>query len=52
MGLSGLTSSQVKQLQEEYTIYMTANGRINFYGLKPRNVEYVAQSLLDVICEK
>ncbi|KAG8173560.1 hypothetical protein JTE90_013640 [Oedothorax gibbosus] len=32
-GLSGLNHSQVKQLQEEYAIYMTANGRMNFCGL-------------------
>lgn len=51
-GLSGLNDSQVKQLQEEYAIYMTVNGRMNFCGLNAGNVEYVAQSLLDVICEK
>ncbi|HEV3270243.1 MAG TPA: amino acid aminotransferase [Candidatus Rhabdochlamydia sp.] len=51
-GLSGLNNSQVKQLQEEYAIYMTANGRMNFCGLNAGNVEYVAQSLSDVICEK
>lgn len=51
-GLSGLNNSQVKQLQEEYAIYMTPNGRINFCGLNPVNIEYVAQSLLDVICKK
>lgn len=51
-GLSGLHSSQVKQLQEKYAIYMTANGRMNFCGLNAQNVEYVAQSLLDVLCEK
>jgi len=51
-GLSGLNDSQVKQLQEEYAIYMTANGRMNFCGLNADNIEYVAQSLLDVICEK
>ncbi len=51
-GLSGLNHSQVKQLQEEYAIYMTPNGRINLCGLNAGNIEYVAQSLLDVICEK
>ncbi|KAG6559880.1 Aspartate aminotransferase [Candidatus Rhabdochlamydia oedothoracis] len=51
-GLSGLNHSQVKQLQEEYAIYMTANGRMNFCGLNAGNVKYVAQSLLDVICEE
>lgn len=51
-GLSGLNHSQVKQLQEEYAIYMTANGRMNFCGLNAGNIEYVAQSLLNVICEK
>lgn len=51
-GLSGLNHSQVKRLQEEYAIYMTENGRINFCGLNAGNVEYVAQSLLDVVCEK
>ncbi len=51
-GLSGLNNFQVKQLQEEYAIYMTANGRMNFCGLNAGNVEYVAQSLLDVICGK
>ena len=51
-GLSGLNDSQVKQLQEEYAIYMTPNGRMNLCGLNAGNIEYVAQSLLDVICEK
>lgn len=51
-GLSGLNNFQVKQLQEEYAIYMTASGRMNFCGLNAGNVEYVAQSLLDVICGK
>jgi aspartate/tyrosine/aromatic aminotransferase len=51
-GLSGLTHSQVIQLKEEYAIYMTAEGRINFCGLNASNVEYVTQALLDVLCEK
>ncbi len=51
-GLSGLTNSQVIQLKEEYAIYMTAEGRINFCGLNASNVEYVTQALLDVLCEK
>ena len=51
-GLIRLNHSQVKQLQEEYAIYMTENGRMNFCGLNAGNIEYVAQSLLDVICEK
>lgn len=50
-GLSGLNSSQVKQLKEEYAIYMTEDGRMNLCGLNLGNVEYVAQALLD-ICEK
>ena len=51
-GLSGLNHSQIKQLQEEYAIYIPANGRMNFCGLNAGNVEYVAQSLLDIICLK
>lgn len=51
-GLSGLTHSQVIQLKEEYAIYMTAEGRMNFCGLNANNVEYVTQALLDVLCEK
>lgn len=50
-GLSGLSPSQVKQLKEEYAIYITENGRMNLCGLNTNNVEYVAQALLD-ICEK
>lgn len=50
-GLSGLSPSQVKRLKEEYAIYITEDGRINFCGLNTKNVEYVAQALLD-ICEK
>lgn len=50
-GLSGLNPAQVKQLKEEYAVYMTEDGRMNLCGLNLGNVEYVAQALLD-ICEK
>lgn len=51
-GLSGLNTSQIRQLKEDYAIYMTEEGRMNFCGLNANNVEYVAKALSDVICEK
>ena len=34
---------------EEYHIYMTKNGRISVSGLTDKNVEYVANSIKEVV---
>lgn len=44
----GLTTQQVLRLRAEYGIYMPENGRINFAGLNPSNLDYVVKSILSV----
>lgn len=34
---------------EKYHIYMADNSRISIAGLNPRNVEYVARSIAEVL---
>lgn len=39
---TGLTTAQSESMVENYSIYMTANGRISIAGITASNVEYVA----------
>lgn len=48
-GLLPLTKEQVMRLRKEYSVYVTDNGRINFAGIRPREVGYVVEALLNVI---
>jgi len=48
-GLLPMAKEQVLRLRKEYSVYVTNNGRINFAGIKPKEVEYVAEALLKVI---
>jgi aspartate aminotransferase len=45
---TGLTQEQVLKMREEYSIYMTKDGRVSVAGLTPKNVEYVAQAIHNV----
>jgi len=42
---TGLSPEHVKQLKEEYHIYITADGRISMAGITSANVEYVAGAM-------
>jgi aspartate aminotransferase len=48
---TGLNEQQVANLQKEYHIYMTKNGRISMAGLNTRNVDYVAKAIDKVVRE-
>ena len=42
---TGLTTEMCHQLTNEYSIYLTTNGRISIAGLNDSNVEYVANAI-------
>jgi len=46
---TGLTEPQVKRMVEEFSIYMTKDGRISVAGLNPGNVQYVADCIDTVV---
>jgi len=46
---SGLSSAQVDRLREEFGIYAVGTGRICVAALNPKNMDYVAQSIAQVI---
>jgi aspartate aminotransferase len=42
---TGLTTGQVERMVNEFSIYMTKDGRISVAGLNPGNVNYVAECI-------
>ena len=47
----GVSSEQVERLRDEFSIYMTASSRISIAGLTAANLDYVANSVAEVIAE-
>eukprot|EP00997_Jenningsia_sp_PLL12_P005635 NODE_2169_length_972_cov_272.985915_g1782_i0.p1 GENE.NODE_2169_length_972_cov_272.985915_g1782_i0~~NODE_2169_length_972_cov_272.985915_g1782_i0.p1 ORF type:complete len:298 (-),score=93.78 NODE_2169_length_972_cov_272.985915_g1782_i0:79-951(-) len=45
---TGLNKAQVQRMVEEFSVYMTADGRISVAGLNTGNVEYVAKCMHEV----
>lgn len=45
---SGMTKEQVARLRDEYSIYITGDGRISMAGVTDANVEYVAGAMAEV----
>lgn len=45
---SGLTPEHVQRLTKEFSVYLTANGRISMAGVTSRNVEYLAHAIHEV----
>ena len=45
----GITPEQVKQLQQQYSIYMVESSRISIAGIANNNVDYLAQALADIL---
>lgn len=45
----GITTEQVRALRARHHIYMTDDSRVNVAGLRRDNLEYVAQSVADVL---
>ena len=46
---TGLTVKQSEAMVKQHSIYMTKNGRISVCGITTKNVDYIAESIKDVI---
>lgn len=46
---SGLKPEQVVALREQYSVFMTADGRINIAGLNSTNIDYVVEAIAAVL---
>ena len=46
---SGLTPDQVQRLRGENSIYIVGSGRINVASLTEKNIDYVSQSIAEVL---
>jgi len=42
---TGLTKEQTETIAKNYSVYMTADGRISIAGLNTKNIKYVAEAL-------
>jgi aspartate aminotransferase, mitochondrial len=42
---TGLSETQCQRLTEEYSIFLTTNGRISMAGLNESNLHYVAEAI-------
>ena len=45
----GITPEQITRLQDEYGIYIVGSSRINVAGVSTSNVDYLTQSIADVL---
>lgn len=46
---TGLTAEQVVRLRDEFAVYMVENGRMCVAGLNNKNIDYVANSIAQVL---
>ncbi|KAG7386026.1 Aspartate aminotransferase, mitochondrial [Phytophthora pseudosyringae] len=46
---TGLTEAQVTRMIEKHHIYLTKDGRVSMAGVTSKNVEYLAQSIAEVV---
>ncbi len=46
---SGLSSDQVKQLREDYSLYIVGSGRICLAAMNENNLGYICESIADVL---
>ncbi|KAF0689511.1 Aste57867_19068 [Aphanomyces stellatus] len=46
---TGLTEPQVERLINHHHIYLTKDGRISMAGVNTKNVEYIAQAIVEVV---
>ena len=46
---TGLTVKQSEAMVKKHSIYMTKNGRISICGVTSKNVDYIADSIKDVV---
>jgi aspartate aminotransferase len=42
---TGLSAEQVERIKNEYSVYMTKDGRASVAGINEGNVEYLAQAI-------
>ena len=47
----GLSSAQVDQLREDFSIYMVSSSRVNIAGISQSNIDYLVASLAAVIAK-
>jgi aspartate aminotransferase len=47
--LLGLDKAQVQRLRDEFSIYMVDSSRLNIAGISPKNVDYLADSIIAVL---
>ena len=45
----GLTEIQVEKLKQDFGIYMVNSSRINVAGITPKNIDYLASSIIRVL---
>lgn len=45
---TGLDKEEVERLKDKHAIYMTKDGRVSMVSLTPKNVDYVAKSIVEV----
>jgi len=45
-GLLQFSVEKIRKIKEEFSIYLPENGRINFAGIKPKDIDYIAESFL------
>ena len=46
---TGLTVKQSETMVNKHSVYMTKNGRISVCGVTSKNVDYIAESIKDVV---
>ncbi len=51
-GFTGFTKEIVDELRSQYSIYMTADGRISICGLNTGNIDYVADAFHNATKDK
>lgn len=45
----GISEAQVKQLQQQYSIYMVGSSRINIAGINQGNIDYLANAITQIL---
>jgi aspartate/tyrosine/aromatic aminotransferase len=46
---SGMSKEEVIQLKKDFSIYIVESGRINIAGITTKNIEYISNSINQVV---
>ena len=46
---SGLSKEEVIQLKKDFSIFIVESGRINIAGITTKNIEYISNSINQVV---